>query len=68
MKRVQLNIEVVVLRDVRHAVRGALAKHVRKLDSDPGVKHGASHKMHADRLRAFLTAVEKQVGDLKYGR
>jgi len=67
-KRVMLDIPIDVLRDVRHAAKTALAKHIRKSYSASNVNHRASHQIHAERLRAFLSAIDEQVGDIKHGR
>jgi len=67
-KRVMLDIPIDVLRDVRHAAKAALAKHARESCSASNVDHRASHQIHAERLRAFLSAIDAQVGDIKHGR
>lgn len=65
-ERVKLDIPLDVLRDVRHAARTALNKHIEKSYSGRGAKHRASHQVHAERLRAFLGAIDAQLGDIKF--
>ena len=65
---VTLELSIEVLRDVRHAAKTALAKHIRKSYSAPNVDHRVSHQIHAERLRTFLSAIDAQVGDIKHGR
>ena len=67
-KLVRLELPIDVLRDVRHAAKTALSKHIRKSYSAANVDHRVSHQIHAERMRAFLSAIDAQVGDIKHGR
>lgn len=64
-KLVRLELPIDVLRDVRQAAKTALAKHIRRSYSASTVDRRASHQRHAERLRAFLSAIEAQVGDIR---
>lgn len=62
---VRLEIPIDVLRDVRQAAKTALAKHIRKSYAERNVDRRADHQRHAERMRAFLSAIEAQVGDIR---